>query len=69
MGKNHAIETLRCELKSLKRQRDVFIFQESCSMRYSGEEIGELEVAIKKLKEGKEEKEKKPGGKDHLDYE
>ena len=50
MNKNYAISVLEDELKSLKRQRDVFIFQESYKMRYSGEEIAELEVAIKNLK-------------------
>ena len=47
----YAIQTLESELKSLKRQRDVFIFQESYKLRYSGEEIGELERGIKILKE------------------
>lgn len=46
----YAIETLESELKSLKRQRDVFIFQESYKMRYTGEEIGELEDAIRILR-------------------
>ena len=50
---HHAIKTLEDELKSLKRQRDVFIFQKSYSLRYSGEEIGELERAIKILKKSR----------------
>ena len=51
---HHALKTLEDELKSLKRQRDVFFFQKSYSMRYSGEEIGELETAIKILEKYKE---------------
>lgn len=51
MKHKYAIETLKSELKSLERQRDVFIFQESYKMRYTGEEIGELENAIKILEE------------------
>ena len=50
----HAIKVLEDELKSLKRQRDTFIFQKSYSMRYSGQEIGELETAIKILEKSKE---------------
>ena len=46
----YAIETLESELKSLKRQRDTFIFQESYKMRYGGEEIKELENALRILK-------------------
>jgi len=47
---DYAVQTLESELKSLKRQRDVFIFQESYKMRYTGEEIGELENALTILK-------------------
>ena len=50
----HAIKVLEDELKSLKRQRDTFIFQKSYSMRYSGQEIGKLETAIKILEKSKE---------------
>ena len=59
MSKNHAVGTLEYELKSLKRQRDVAWFQESYAMRYSGEEIGELEEAIKKLESRVNNEEKK----------
>ena len=50
MKVDYALKTLEYELKQLKRQRDVAIFQSSYAMRYSGEEIGELEEAFRILK-------------------